>query len=250
MLVIVFIILTNWRVKDRISEIIYDFQHGSKEVTSKDEIDAVLGELKQVPFNELSQTYLKNTKSNEPKYQALLKPLSYYKFKRTDLNKRIVGDFRIKDFLCKDDFYINCILKRNNIITAPLNKKLLYKTLELLEALDQAGHDRYAFQLVNGHRHPKYNEQVGGAQLSRHIKGEAVDLLVGDINQDGYVNKADKDIVLELLEHQIIKDAGGIGLYPGTDNIHYDVRGTRARWNSFLNYKQYYFVTFSLSRGQ
>jgi uncharacterized protein YcbK (DUF882 family) len=38
---------------------------------------------------------------------------------------------------------------------------------------------------------------------------------------------------LDLLENEIIKNDGGIGLYPGTDRVHYDIRGTRARWNSY-----------------
>jgi uncharacterized protein YcbK (DUF882 family) len=65
------------------------------------------------------------------------------------------------------------------------------------------------------------------------FKGEAVDIVIDDINKDGYANKTDKDIILDLLENEIIKNDGGIGLYPGTDRVHYDIRGTRARWNSY-----------------
>jgi len=35
------------------------------------------------------------------------------------------------------------------------------------------------------------------------------------------------------LEKKVIKNEDGLGLYPGTQSVHYDVRGVRARWDSF-----------------
>lgn len=43
----------------------------------------------------------------------------------------------------------------------------------------------------------------------------------------------DKQIVLDFLDKEIIGNKGGIGLYPGTKAVHFDVRGHRARWNSY-----------------
>ena len=63
------------------------------------------------------------------------------------------------------------------------------------------------------------------------IVGEALDLRINDINDDGRRTQADKQIVLDLLEQHIIKDKGGIGKYPGTMSVHFDVRGYKARWD-------------------
>ena len=35
-----------------------------------------------------------------------------------------------------------------------------------------------------------------------------------------------------LIENYIIKDEGGLGLYPKSDVVHFDTRGHRARWDS------------------
>ena len=220
-------------VKDKWLEIQYDCFNKNRNVTSKKEINEILSKIGKTKFSDLDERYLSYSKSNEKKYRKLVKQLEYYKVKRKDLNKKIVGKYRLKEFLCKDDYYKGCLFNRVEEIPCIINRKLLYKTLDLLEVLEKRGYNQYGFKIVNGHRHPKYNEKVGGAKLSRHIKGEAVDIEIDDINNDGVSNKIDKDIVLEILENEIIKNEGGIGLYPGTGNVHYDVRGTRARWNSY-----------------
>ena len=235
LIIILFIIVifTNWRVRDKIEELKYDFQNENKSVNSVTEINEILADLETMNYTALSDEYLQYTNSEQQKYKSLIQRLTFYKIGRADLNKKIVGNFRLKEFICKDDYYADCILNKAPEVVCIFNPKIFYKTLELLKELDQLNYDPNGFIIVNGHRHPRYNEEVGGAQLSRHIKGEAVDILINDINLDGYIDKSDKDIVLELLDAKIIGNEGGIGLYPGTDNVHYDVRGTKARWNSY-----------------
>ncbi|MEL6669954.1 MAG: hypothetical protein AAFP08_13345, partial [Bacteroidota bacterium] len=80
---------------------------------------------------------------------------------------------------------------------------------------------------------PKENASAGGASLSRHILGQAIDMLIGDINRDGRYTDIDKQIVLDIANQDIIGDRGGIGRYPGTRTVHIDVRGYRARWDSY-----------------
>lgn len=226
-------VLKNWRIRDVILEYKHDMVYGNKEVTTRSRIDKILSGLETITFSELDDSYLDYTQSNTKKYSALLHDLTYFKVKRSDLNKYIVGRYRLKHFICKDKFYKNCVVNRRDEIICILNKKIFYKTLALQKELEKSGYNKNGFRVVNGHRHPKYNERVGGAKLSRHIKGEAVDIAVRDINKDGISNKKDKDIILDLLENKIIKNEGGVGLYPGTQSVHYDVRGTRARWNSY-----------------
>jgi len=133
----------------------------------------------------------------------------------------------------EDKYYKQCVRNKSDAVTCALNKKIFYKTLQLQQELDKQGYNKSGFVIRNGHRHPRYNERVGGAKKSRHIKGEAVDISIRDINKDGKSDKKDKDIVLDILEKKVIKNEGGLGLYPGTQSVHYDVRGVRARWNSY-----------------
>lgn len=224
---------TVWQFRDSLYEFWYDFSHENPPIFTKKEISEQFKLFPILSFKALEKQYKEYSKSNIPKYKKLLVDTPHHIISKEHLNKKIVGHFRVKDFLAKDKFYKDCIFNRQKSVIAILNKELLIKTLNLLNELKEAGYNPEAFDIVNGHRHPRYNENVGGAQLSRHIKGEAVDIYVGDINQDGYTNKEDKDIILDLLENKIIKNQGGIGLYPGTQSVHYDVRGYRARWNSY-----------------
>ncbi|HHB77954.1 MAG TPA: DUF882 domain-containing protein [Saprospiraceae bacterium] len=234
-LVVLFVLFikTNWRVQDRLYEILYDLRHSNHPPYSKKEITDVLSSIPTMSYDQLDGEYLEYTKSAKPKYKPLLKDLTYYRVKRSDLNKRVVGPFRLKQFMCNDEYYTDCILGKEEFVPCPINPELFFKTLDLLDKLNQLGYNEDGFVIVNGHRHPAYNEKIGGAKLSRHIKGEAVDISVYDIDGDSYSDQRDKQIILDILDKYIIKDKGGIGLYPGTHNVHYDVRGTKARWNSF-----------------
>lgn len=232
-LLVAFLLKTDWHTRDRVYQIQYDWTHKNREVIYKKEIDIIFEQLESISFQQLDTEYLQHTKSNNTTYKPLLKDLTYYKIKREDLNKKIVGEFRLKQFLARDKYFAACILNNRPYIVAPLNIQLFYKILELQNELDKQGYNPYAFGIVNGHRPPRYNERIKGAKLSRHIKGEAVDISIYDIDENGSSNSQDKDIVLDILDKVIIQDKGGIGLYPGSQSVHFDVRGTKARWNSF-----------------
>ena len=158
---------------------------------------------------------------------------TYYRVRGDQIFQFVVGDFRIKHFLPRDDYYYAHLnsLQKEDQLNWLINKELLYKILALQDALFEKDYNETGFTIVNGFRHPNYNAQVGGASKSRHIKGEAVDISIGDINDDGWANQKDKEIVLDLLEKKIIRAEGGIGKYPGTMSVHFDVRGYRARWD-------------------
>lgn len=224
---------TNWRLKDVVLEWQYRLSTGDEAVRSAETAKAIYQQLEKISYADLEEAYLKKTLSNKTAYRKLVEPLEFVRIKRADLYQKVAGNFRLKDFLCKDQFYIDCILGKRADIVATLNQKIFIKTIALQAVLEREGHDWEGFSIVNGHRHPAYNERVGGAKLSRHIKGEAVDIFIHDINQDGLSTPADKAIVLDILEKEVIGNEGGIGLYPGTGNVHYDVRGTRARWDSY-----------------
>lgn len=74
----------------------------------------------------------------------------------------------------------------------------------------------------SGYRTPKHNKKVGGAKFSQHLTASGA-----DINAQGYEPKQ----LAEVIELLILKGKmkqGGIGVYPNF--VHYDIRGTKARW--------------------
>lgn len=74
----------------------------------------------------------------------------------------------------------------------------------------------------SGYRTVKHNKKVGGAKFSQHLTASGA-----DINAKGYEPKQ----LAEVIELLILKGKmkqGGIGVYPNF--VHYDVRGTKARW--------------------
>lgn len=228
----IFIIASYWQTCDYLYQIVYDFNNNNPEVTSKQQIDEILNEFEIVKFDSLDEEYLDYTKSDDSSYKKILIGSSYYVVKRKDINKRIVGKFRIKNFLSKDKYYKKCLYRKNAFQYWLLNKKLLYSILSLQNELSKIKCDKNAFEIRSGHRQPKRNEQAGGAKLSRHIKGEAADLQIKDINKDGKCTKADKAVVLEIVDKKVIGNKGGVGLYPNSKTVHIDVRGKKARWDT------------------
>lgn len=229
----IFLLWKQTNLKEKFFEWQYDISNNQEIVTQSKEIKSILNSFPTIPFSQLKKEYLSKTKYDKKKYKKLAKGSNLLIIKGKDIFKFVVGNFRIKDFLPKDDYYYENIdaLGAGKEIFWMVDKKLLLKLLALQNVLSENGYNENGFTIVNGFRHPAYNEKVGGASLSRHLKGQALDLRIGDINNDGYANQIDKTIVLDFLENKIIKNEGGIGKYPGTMSVHFDVRGYRARWD-------------------
>ncbi len=228
----VFFSLQNWRSREQLLQLYYDVSTQQKEVQSHFKIDELLAELETIPYTQLEEEYQDYTKSNTKKYKSLLQDKQYVQLQREDFFTFIVDDIRINELLAKDKYYKDCLFDKDKTYNWLIHPKLLHKLLELCQALEREGYDSRAFTVVNGHRHPQYNENVGGASKSRHLQGEAIDISIGDIDGDGrYSESRDKGIVLDLLEHEIIQSEGGIGRYPGSRSVHFDVRGYKARWD-------------------
>lgn len=112
--------------------------------------------------------------------------------------------------------------------------------LETLKTETIAQGYRPNFYVVSGKRAKFHNQLLarfgGAASDSRHLKGEAIDIIVLDINSDGNINSEDVDIIYKILDTQIIKNKGGLGSYKNDATrfnqqmIHFDCRGYRARW--------------------
>jgi len=131
----------------------------------------------------------------------------------------------------KDKYYIELVKGERNFVYLTIRKDVLYKLLKLQKELKLMDFDYLEFDVINGYRHPLYNEKVGGAKSSWHIRGAALDIYIRDIDKNGKINKEDKKIVIDILNNKVIKNEGGIGRYPWSQVIHFDVRGYRARWD-------------------
>lgn len=82
-------------------------------------------------------------------------------------------------------------------------------------------------KIVSGYRTPYHNRRCGGERKSQHLKAAAADIQV-----EGVKPTEVYAIIKALISDGKIEQ-GGIGLYdykkrPGF--VHYDIRGTPARW--------------------
>jgi uncharacterized protein YcbK (DUF882 family) len=118
-----------------------------------------------------------------------------------------------------------------------------------IQELKRMGHPVKNIFVVSGFRTPIYNveggDPTGRASLSRHMYGDAMDIVVDndnngrmdDLNGDGRVTVADARVIGEAadrVERAHPELVGGIGIYAPTGAhsgfVHIDTRGYRARW--------------------
>ncbi len=222
-----------WQVRDFTFQLLYDLQNDNPIIETSSEVDAILESFEQVSNSRLDQDFKKASKIADAKYRPMLSGAKYYQVPQREIYRKIVGNTRIKDLLSKDQFYRKALFNRSQTLNWLIDLNILYKILELRAVLEGEGYNKDGFRITYGHRTPKYNEDENGASKSRHIKGEAVDMVIKDIDDNGHYTDEDKEIVLKLLEEKIIGGQGGIGRYPGTRVVHMDVRGYRARWDSY-----------------
>ncbi|MFK7972098.1 MAG: hypothetical protein AB8F95_17145 [Bacteroidia bacterium] len=129
-------------------------------------------------------------------------------------------------------------LYTNSLLGVKMTSKDYYA--ELKEALVSQGYQDNMF-VLSGRRWQADNwflTKFGGAvSQSRHLKGEAIDVIILDVNADGTADAKDVDIVFNILDQDIIGNKGGIGTYKNNSDffsqqmVHFDCRGKRARWH-------------------
>lgn len=81
--------------------------------------------------------------------------------------------------------------------------------------------------IVSGYRTPEHNRTCGGAKHSQHLTASAA-----DIRCAGLPPVELRQVILDLIESGEIMQ-GGLGLYDTF--VHYDIRGTKARWDERKN---------------
>ena len=76
----------------------------------------------------------------------------------------------------------------------------------------------------SAYRSEEYNASIGGVKNSQHIMGRAADIVVKGMTPLAV------HTTIELLIEKGDMLQGGLGLYDSF--VHYDIRGTKARWNN------------------
>jgi hypothetical protein len=221
--------LIGWVAPERVGDLLYDMRHRNPPVTSKAEVDRILSGFRRVRPADLPAGYLHQSGMQaHPGYR----PTVFYVVDRKDLHRRIVGRNRLRQLLCRDLRYRSSFFTSDRRLYLGIDPDILHKAIELQHSLRANGYDPDAVRINSGHRTPSHNRIVGGARGSRHQRGDALDLRIGDVDRNGWTDRRDKAIVLRILDGRIIGSRGGLGLYPGTQTVHMDLRGYRARWNS------------------
>jgi len=210
----------------------YDSTHQNPKINQASEIDKLLKNLETQPFSELPQEIKESTNANQPTYKKLLERENYYVLTRDDLMKKVVRDYRFADFVSNDKMFYKVLTKNSKYYTN-IKPDILKTFLYLLTRCEEKGYDIAQIKLRSGYRHPKRNYYIGGASRSRHIFGDAIDIGVYDVNRDGNADAKDKKLIIDILENELIGNRGGIGLYPNTKSVHFDLRGYKARWNTY-----------------
>lgn len=98
------------------------------------------------------------------------------------------------------------------------NLKMLAVQLEIVRA-----HFNVPVTINSGYRNLEYNRNIGSKDTSQHVKGTAADIVVQGVSPDEVA-----DAIEFLISTGMLKE-GGVGRY--NTFTHYDIRGSRARWN-------------------
>lgn len=122
---------------------------------------------------------------------------------------QLTTNFGLSEFACKDGTPVP-----DELIS---NTELLAANLQILR--DHLGE---SIHVNSGYRTPVYNAKVGGKKNSYHMKAMAA-----DVTCKSKTPKQLGAIIEKLIVEKKMKQ-GGVGIYPGF--VHYDVRGTKARW--------------------
>lgn len=121
----------------------------------------------------------------------------------------LTTNFSIAEFNCHDGTRVPATLYSN--------VKLLAENLQVLR--DFVGGP---IRITSGYRSSSHNRRVGGKKYSEHLNARAADFTIAGVTP--------REIASAI--EALIRDGkmlqGGVGLYSRW--VHYDVRGTRARW--------------------
>ena len=123
---------------------------------------------------------------------------------------QLTKNFKLEEFGCRDGSLPEGELR--------MNCQELADNLQVLR-----DHIGKPINIISGYRPPAYNKKIGGAKKSQHLLARAADIKVRGMAPAEVHAK-----ILKLIKAGEMKQ-GGLGKY--STFIHYDTRGTAARWS-------------------
>jgi len=216
---------------------VYDLLSRQSPITKKAELQKQFDRFERISWEEMLKTGYAQASgiASLDKNEKLYKQLEGKEFlivKGFQRYRYVVGNWRIRDFLCKSRLVGRHVPIQHTAYTQYLllDEELLLQALKLQQTCRDKGWNLSSLQPVSGYRNPKYNKMVGGKSLSRHQMGQAMDIWVADINGDGKSNEEDKNLIYNFLDKHVCQK-GGLGKYKNSPRlVHFDSRGYRARW--------------------
>ncbi|MEO1614742.1 MAG: D-Ala-D-Ala carboxypeptidase family metallohydrolase [Planctomycetota bacterium] len=122
---------------------------------------------------------------------------------------QLTANFKLSEFGCRDGTPVPGTM-RSNVQELAENLQVLRNTISK------------AINVNSGYRTPTYNRSVGGVANSQHLYAKAADIRVSGMSPSQVHSQ-----ILSLIGSGEMKQ-GGLGLY--NSFVHYDIRGTAARW--------------------
>ena len=123
---------------------------------------------------------------------------------------KLTENFNREEFDCADGSEMP--------VEVQLNIAELAVQLEIIRS-----HFNAPITINSAYRSPEHNRKIGSNDSSQHILGKAADIVVKGVAPDDVY-----DAIEFLISEGLVKE-GGLGRY--NTFTHYDIRGTRARWN-------------------
>ena len=122
----------------------------------------------------------------------------------------LTSNFRLEEFASPDaDYFPISVI--NNLFELAQNLELVRSRLGV------------AIHISSGWRTVAHNRKVGGASNSQHLYGRAA-----DIWSNIYTPNEIHQIIENMIQAGVMQE-GGLGIY--NTFVHYDIRGTKARWD-------------------
>lgn len=115
-------------------------------------------------------------------------------------NRQLAKNFNEREFACRHCGQVH------------VEPELVQRLQALRDALGRP------ITVTSGYRCPTHNKAIGGATQSRHMQGQAADLVVAGVSPAAVAQAADK------------VGFGGIGIYAKSGFTHVDT-GPKRRWN-------------------
>ena len=197
------------------------------------------GFIDQFPMGFYSNPEEAQVRSVQTAPSQYLPPLGFIEVTPENIGVMVSKHYCLNDFICH--------FKTPFPHYMALSPALLLKLELLTIKLRQNGMPEARLTVLSGFRTPWYNQTVSGAKWSRHIYGDAADIMIDtpappglpeDMNLNGHQDRDHIRLMVGLIE-EIEEETGlmgGLGVYDRDTKvnqvpfIHMDTRGFKARW--------------------